>query len=98
MQNKLITQIGKWIILAVILSSISPGCLVKSGPAPPPITTLNLVQANIVTTGGSASSASPSSNSNFGKCDGENFKDNTDFAILFNGDKAADTGNCICGR
>ena len=95
MQNKLITKIGKWIILAVILSSISPGCLVKSGPAPSPITTLNLVQANIVTTGGSAS---PSSNSNFGKCDGENFKDNTDFAILFNGDKAADTGNCICGR
>ncbi len=62
MQNKPIPKLGRVIALCVILTSMSPGCLVRSGGAAPVITTLNLIEANIDP---GASSAIPSSKSNF---------------------------------
>ena len=94
MQSKPILKLGKVIALCVILTSMSPGCLVRSGPAPA-ITTLNLIKANIDT---GASSASPSSNNDFSKCYGDPWKENDDYAMLYDGDTKMEKAKCLCGK
>ena len=62
------------------LASQTPKCLVTGGGAAPPPTpsSLNLIVPNIVTSGGSSSTYSPTFNNKFNKCDGENgWKDNS---------------------
>ena len=94
MQSKPILKLGRVIALCVILTSLSPGCLVRSGAAPV-ITTLNLIKANIDT---GASSATPSSKNNFSKCYGDPWKENDDYAMLYNGDTKVEEATCLCGK